>query len=716
MSTVSYFSRAKEVIPSHEFSVDQFLDDVEHGTWFDYVADVRMCKDKTTREEAKKLTPMLTLSGKFSYRSIDKMEKHSGFIAIDVDSVDDLEHLKSLVYSDPHVYAGFESISGTGLCLLFKIDGRRHLDAFEAIEVHIMNQYGEAVDKTCKDVTRTRFVSHDPRLYRNPDAKKWDTYLDKPPKERIEFEKRQIVYAEGDFFALLDKLQDAKVDIVTSYHDWFRVGGALADKFGETGRGYFHAISQFGDYDGKKCDKQYSACMKAKGTKRANMATIYFLAKQKGILAVSPETNKIISIAKAARKTGRSPQAVVDELEKMEYVSPAVSREIVEQVFAGADSAEPESMRSQINEWLRQNYDLWFNIVRRTYENRGKGLDNRALKSLRASIKEAFEDAEWTLIDTILESEDIRGYDPFARFVAKYEGASQPGAIDALFDTIEGPLPKDYVRYFGKKWFVGMVACALGGEPGQTMLILCGRGGGTGKSWFFKKLLPPELMDYFGEKSLGDINNASDKNALLIIMSKKVLILDDEMSGKSKRDEKKIKALISTDGEDIRPAFGRLEEVFKRLATFGGTSNDLGVLGWDVSQRRMIVLEVDRRDKAGYDAISKIGAFMEAVDLYRAGFDYRVLGDDIPYLNSMQEAYAAPNMEEDLVLAAFKAGKWGENGYCELTTGEILQQLGARVTLSATKIGIILGDAGVQKKAIRRGAKTVMVYCLCRLQ
>ncbi|MBR3291758.1 MAG: PriCT-2 domain-containing protein, partial [Bacteroidales bacterium] len=43
--------------------------------------------------------------------------------------------------------------------------------------------------------------------------------------------------------ALIAALKAAGTDITADYNDWLKVGFALAGEFGESGRGYFHAIS-----------------------------------------------------------------------------------------------------------------------------------------------------------------------------------------------------------------------------------------------------------------------------------------------------------------------------------------------------------------------------------------------------------------------------------------------------------------------------------------
>ena len=78
------------------------------------------------------------------------------------------EGIKTMLSADPYVYACFTSVSGTGLCVLFKIDPDRHLDAFNAIADYLIKKYQIIIDPSGKDVSRPRYVSWDPYIHINP--------------------------------------------------------------------------------------------------------------------------------------------------------------------------------------------------------------------------------------------------------------------------------------------------------------------------------------------------------------------------------------------------------------------------------------------------------------------------------------------------------------------------------------------------------------------
>ena len=82
---------------------------------------------------------------------------------------------------------------------------------------------------------------------------------------------------------LLEQIESNRIDLTSSYEEWRNIGFALADEFGETGRDLFHRLSVFHpEYDFKKCDKQYDACLKSNGN-GVNLGTLFYLAKNAGV-------------------------------------------------------------------------------------------------------------------------------------------------------------------------------------------------------------------------------------------------------------------------------------------------------------------------------------------------------------------------------------------------------------------------------------------------
>ena len=93
---------------------------------------------------------------------------------------------------------------------------------------------------------------------------------------------------EHEIEQLVTAVESASSDIAPDYASWRDLGFALADALGESGRSYFHRLSRFyPGYDEREADKQFTACLKSKGS-GITINTLFHLAKQSGILLRNP--------------------------------------------------------------------------------------------------------------------------------------------------------------------------------------------------------------------------------------------------------------------------------------------------------------------------------------------------------------------------------------------------------------------------------------------
>lgn len=704
-------TKSDTVIP-----VDIFFEDIRTGRWQDVSLKVRCAPDKDTRTLFKQGdhkqgipgAPYVTLAGTFETRNNNGLLQHSGLLGMDLDDLDDVLEVKSRICCDPYLYACFVSISGRGLCAIFKINPEKHLESFLGLQDHIWANYGEPVDIHCKDVSRPRYVSWDPGIFINDQAKKFTNY---PKKEASKEPIQKIVFVKTDFDTLVREIVDRRIDVTVGYRSWLKCAFGLVDKFGENGREYFHLISQFNaGYTPKATDKQYDNCMKA-GKAGITIASLYYLAKEAGIPIVSAETRTISTAAALAKKGGRTKDDTIKMIQDQTGLDGA---DIVSQVFdQGAAPLEDEDLIEQCKVWLRSDYQLLRNEISGLIENAGVPMTDREFNDIYVRARQLFPKLAKDIVKDLLESNFITSYHPIKRFFDRYKDAVAPGTIDALFDCIESPTGwPGYAAQFGKKWLVGMVANVYGGNTSPLFPVLCGEQMGTGKTRFFRDLLPEELQPYFATKSLTTQGDSAKKD-LEIAMSRYFLILDDEMSGKSKRDEKAIKALLRMNDSTHRAPHARTEERRVRLAGFAGTTNDLGVLGWDVGpQRSTVPIEVRRIDFERLNKVSRILVWAEAYALYRAGFDYEVLGKEVLDLHEATGGYMQVNPEFELVLSRFRVPAAGDISTEYLTVTQIrgILQGNNKEALSFNKLGKALKDLGFEQHKKKLGGQAVSTY------
>lgn len=700
MSTkISIYTHTAQTTGGKEIPFDVFLQYIQDGKWQDYVLPIRAMAKKEDRTAAKKKVPYVTVSGLFTERKTNGLAKHSGLIAIDIDNVDP-EETKSLVCVDRHVYAAFTSISGRGLCVIFKINPEKHSEAFEGIQEYLYVTYGVVIDPSARDVSRPRYVSYDPHIFINQHCDKFTLYH---KKKKALTKIPEVVFVQSDFDEIVRTICDRKIDITGGYHEWLGIAYAIADHFGEGGRQYFHLVSQFSHlYEYNKADKQFSACLKVSGSgKRATIGTFYYHAKQAGIQIVSEKTRTIVQTAALAKKGRRTKEDTAKLLSEVEGITGA--DDIIDQVFQ--NNIKPPTDDSPIEAlelWLRQNYNLRRNIITRYIESDGRPLMAKDLNSIYIAGKKVFEKLTYELMERVINSDFTPDYNPIVDFFEKHQDRRPIGAIEALFRTIDTDTGvqsteffPDYTMYFGKKWLVGMVASVYGTHS-PLMLVLSGSTQNTGKTEWWRRLLPKDLRSYYAESKL-DAGKDDD-----ILMTQKLLIMDDEMDGKSKTDQKRLKALLSKQTFSLREPYGRNNVDLQRLAVLGGTSNDNEILNDPTGNRRIIPVNVLSIDHEAYNKIDKIDVLMEAYHLYHSGFPFHLNKNDVRMLNANTGYFEQTSAEYDLITRNFEIPKDGRSlETVFMTATEIKSHLELRSgqKLNPTRLGMELKKAGFERIA-----------------
>ncbi len=117
----------------------------------------------------------------------------------------------------------------------------------------------------------------------------------------------------------------------------------------------------------------------------------------------------------------------------------------------------------------------------------------------------------------------------------------------------------EVIRPLIVKWLVSVVASVYGFLP-DIVLVMIGKQG-NGKTKFFTRLLPDAISEYF---TVDKLDRGKDSDML---MCSKLIILDDEFGGKSKKDAGHFKSMTSMSKFSLRPPYGKTSQDFKRLET-----------------------------------------------------------------------------------------------------------------------------------------------------
>jgi predicted P-loop ATPase len=688
-----------------DIDINTFLEGIQTGKWQDIALDVRNAPNKEIKDLKKKSAPVVTISGSFSERKADGLRKHSGYIAIDIDNLDDPAETKKRISSDTYIYSAFISISGKGLCLIIKIDGTRHLDAFNAIAAYLYNEYQLIVDQSGKDVSRARFVSYDPFLLLNLKSTTFKKYL---PKKK-EYKQAKVVVIKSDFDSIIDQMDKKGLNLCEDYSEWIRIAYALVSEFGEQGRDHFHTLSSHSSkYNSIDCDSQYTACLnnhnESKG-KKSSIGTIYFHAKQNAIDVYSEYTKSIMRHATSQRAAGLSSDAIIETLEKQGGISAADSKEIVEQIVSKDIKFKSDSVSEDIASYIK-TFELKKNLITRRIELNGKAIDDSDINSIFLDSKSIFKESNKDLVTSIIFSNRIPTYNPLHEFfeqeLFEYDNDNWPNLRKLMSSVITN---QEHAEYFILTWLLSVVASAYG-HHSALVLVFCGPKQGTGKTHWFRYLLPKELRYLYAESKM-DAGKDDE-----ILMCGKLIINDDEYGGKSKKEEKRLKELTSKEYINVREPYGRVSTDLKRLAVLCGTSNETQILSDPTGNRRILGVLVEDINHEMYNGCDKVGLWRELFCMYQMGANYKILGDDILKLNQSTEMFKLSTPEEDLIhkkLTPGSATSFGE--WMSLT--DIQQYLMADTKinyLNNQRIGSLLTALGFPKEKKRRGDSVILHY------
>jgi hypothetical protein len=272
-----------------------------------YAAQVKQYRE-TGKEELKKSLPLATVGAVFTgeknkekypkpgsgYRVKEQIKTRTGWIALDVDAGDNPHLEDAAAVRDAiarFVYVPFAglSVSGKGVWALVKVEDPEKQDLyFEQLQIDFKSR-GIILDSSKgKNPNDARFYSFDPAAYVADDFEIYDRLPVVKPKPKKKaggrtFQRTSYTSKPGETRAKVEKLI-AKIDtdITGGYKKWSQLGFALEDEFGESGRDYFHDISQYHpEYNRRECDWRYDSCLKSNGA-GTTIGTFFYECKKHG--------------------------------------------------------------------------------------------------------------------------------------------------------------------------------------------------------------------------------------------------------------------------------------------------------------------------------------------------------------------------------------------------------------------------------------------------
>lgn len=664
---VSVFHNFNEV--TENLTITAILEQIRDGRYKEKVLHLRELLENGNKKEYefhKKSLPAFTPSATFKGgRKLEYLNAYSGLIILDLDKIpnEGIGEIKSKAISCPFTFASFISPGGNGLKILIHTNATPlfHRRAFDSVFSFYSQLLNQTIDPSGKDITRLCFVSWDEELYYNADSKTFEI---------------PAVIMNDDINALVQQIEQQNIDLTNDYKDWLKIGFALGDALGESGREYFHRISCISaKYEPTACNKQFDSCLKSNGS-GITARTLFYLAKDKGI-----------------------------------DITPVKSFDCSEYRSTPAPSIEEEKPRKKkkgnqierIEKFIESNYEMRYNVVsgklevrkqkQREFEQMTDYLENSILRDL---LKNNIP-CNTSKLRSILYSDFCRTYDPFAEYFGKLpQWNRDTDFINQLAATVT-TTDNDFWRYCFKKWIVASVASLL--EPkiiNHTAIIFSG-GQGIGKTTWMESLCPDDLKLYLFSGTINPTNKDT-----LVHLSECWYINMDELENMNRTEIGTLKEIITKSAIRMRKAYGHNNENFPRRASFMGSVNTSQFLNDTTGSRRFLCFEVNAiQYKHG---INLNNVYAQALALYKEGFRFYFDKDEIALISASNEQYQIKTVEEELLLTWFRKPQTNETPLY-LSTSQILTKLSTFSKVTTTTGNVITLGKALKKHNFERKKK-----------
>ena len=513
-----------------------------------------------------------------------------------------------------------------------------HKNLYETARRAYQNQFGLDIEYLEPRLERTVYLSADPEMYFNPDARpfKADTAKHEQPEPApISWES--------------DMLMPGRTIKRTYHFNWVFI---LREVLG----GYFDLPDE---------DRQMQLLQQIA---RKSLEQGIPLAHAQGMTLEHPLFHNDPELVKSVFASAYE-IPLMEEYRKKNKIKPLKS----------VPQETLQTMRTEI--FLTANYDMRKNLMTGVAEYRMKYSEDQTFKPLTEEVRndmtiEAREQGlkSWDQdVNRFIDSTCIEQYDPVNTWLDSlpaWDGKDRIGEL-ALRVPTEQPHWEKYLRY----WLVGMVAQWRESDKQLTgnalTPLLIGRQG-CGKTRFCKILLPPELRDYYNDKL--NFKNEFDLN---IALTSFALINIDEFDKTTNSQQIVLKYLLSSADVKFRPPYGKTIKQYRRYTSFIGTTNQQQPLVDPTGSRRFVCVGIPAGKNIDFtDNLNHRQLYAQALHLFNKGERFWLEDDEIQTLIEENVPYQRTIDLVEMINETFRKPKDGEGRWW--STSEILATFSGR--------------------------------------
>lgn len=679
---VTLYPNIKTSAGGENKTLKDIINSIKAGQWATQVSDIRTIEDKAQRTKAKQKLPYFTGSGTFDQRNKQGLIAHSNRIIIDIDNIDssDLGPTKKLLANDKYSECVFLSVSGNGLAVIVKIDGSKHEHSFDALKAYYIKTYNIAIDKSCRDVCRPRYVSHDPKLIYNETSETFlingitkesiynivSTKIQRSPEGQRHNDLLKASILMGGFVA-------------GGVFDDFEAENFLTEqivhKYGEAWPDDTKAIKD-GLINGKTKPLHYDTFEKFRAENPE------YEAKIKNIYKIAHQINR----------AGRVFSSVdISQSAKEFEINPDKVEKIFKKIFAkhkeefGIDN-KPIIFKAEI--YLKDKYDFLRNEV--TQFNEFK-LKNEAqyikcnVDSVHRSMQHVGLKFGLDKLKSLLRSDFVPAYNPFVEYFENLPTHTDDKDYIKELANYVNTTDQEFFEVQFKKTLVRSIACSLYNEENRIVFVLVGEKQHTGKSTFIR-FLNPFGIKYYTESPLRDTKDGEFSYAQNFIYNL------EELSSLNNIEINKLKAIISKTMIKERKAYAEDAEEHPRRCNFWGSTNN-GQFLTDTENTRWLCFTIESINwdyKKDID-INKVWA--QAYKLYIDGYDHTMTPQESVHRDKENKNYELVDLEKELITRHYKPSD--NIGGKFVTNSNIMDKIS--ISPAASKLNIrAVGKAMIQ--------------------
>ena len=568
-------------------------------------------------------------------------------------SMVDLDHLESgsmaelfaRVCADPHTLLAYITVSGEGMHVLYRVDNiqvgdsgndgpnlKNYPIAYGQGSQYYSSLLGVECDNQCKNVTRLSGMAFDPNVYYNPQAIVLPIIMPEVKKSGRPSNAR-CTSLELVTSAVIHELAQQHIVYEPGHHNEYIMRFAyLLNLYGvpEVDASVFLCV-RCADYGMEKVSAIVESCYKN--------------TEEHGTRKLKAEDGKFASVSEIEKFLTSQGQFRQNEI-----------------------TGEVEMYRSSTDDWI--------------------SMEDRDINTCWARMSKQVKPVRLNDIWNVLHSEFVPMFNPFQSYLDTLPpwDESQPDYIGMLADTVHTTATRERFRECFRKWFVGILPTLFDSVTNQVIFVLIGNQGIYKTSWL-NHLLPPPLRRYYYTKTNSSRMTKDDQ----LTLAEFSLVNFEEIDSMRPSELNQLKALITLDAINERPAYARAKVHRPHIASFCGTGNNIAFLTDPTGNRRWLPFEVKSIENPFEYTVNYSGVYSQALYLWKKGFNYWFSLDEIKELNRENTYFEVPSMEEELIQTYYRLPAEGEIGIFKTAT-EILERINSSIKhpLSIQRIGHVM--------------------------